>query len=435
MIKNQNDIYAGKRKFLYYYTPQPSPQKILIPDTPNALKKAIDKGAKAFDTLSFCRYPDRIFPAPRRWGDLYITIQDSNIIENDHRFYSIKNVISDFLTYNLKIGRESGIFNVFSLDGVGLQINSWTLRLEGGEDKLSDIYCHIAALLKKEFDKRGLTGFKIENRDRIETSISKYHNYSNALNHNEFFSNGYEVLKALSKQPRVWNNVSQSGSTRQIPPQIFMMIINEIREQQIEKTLIQLFKHCRFLNHCINGIKDIPAEILPYIDGIQDVSPKVLNAIFEKTNQEFTRHLMPMRRITPTVPSTCDQLKSLEICYNEKCSRQSPEGIFDPNWKWPNPILLPKHSSGDRSALHKIKCAVMIFQILTKSGIGEFDARDALRLVRGTFPTMDEVRAGLELLTDHFFLVPCDFPPYSYAGRRSSEWYIVNPMANDQLFE
>lgn len=72
-------------------------------------------------------------------------------------------------------------------------------------------------------------------------------------------------------------------------------------------------------------------------------------------------------------------------------------------------------------------CARFILRWIMRDRVTGFTARDALRCVRGRYPTMEKVNAGLSILEDRAFIFEASGEPRKGPGRKPSATYIVNP--------
>ena len=72
-------------------------------------------------------------------------------------------------------------------------------------------------------------------------------------------------------------------------------------------------------------------------------------------------------------------------------------------------------------------CARSILRWLIRDRVTGFTARDALRCVRGRYPTMEKVNAGLSILEDRAFIFEASGESRRGPGRKPSAAYIVNP--------
>ncbi len=72
-------------------------------------------------------------------------------------------------------------------------------------------------------------------------------------------------------------------------------------------------------------------------------------------------------------------------------------------------------------------CARSILRWIMRDRVAGFTARDALRCVRGRYPTMEKVNAGLSILEDRAFIFEASGEVRKGPGRKPSAAYIVNP--------
>jgi putative DNA primase/helicase len=77
------------------------------------------------------------------------------------------------------------------------------------------------------------------------------------------------------------------------------------------------------------------------------------------------------------------------------------------------------------------ECAKAILRWLVRDQVATFTARDALRSVRGRFPTMDKVNPGLAILEERGFIFGNPSDTRSGPGRKPSAIYTVNPRTGE----
>ena len=183
------------------------------------------------------------------------------------------------------------------------------------------------------------------------------------------------------------------------------------------------------------GLKDFTIKYNSLIEADMSIRcnrPKILTA------EEFTLHnykdfmnlsIEPHEAIHFSQPQEPRRRQRIIMDIILKVFKNGTQKEIFSRHTWPPSIPLKNDYLVAKSSPATIKCALMIFRKVTDLGIWEFQARDAHRLVRGTFKKIDEVKRGLDMLAEHHFLLRSDFPRYSYPGRRPSEWYIVNPTA------
>jgi hypothetical protein len=70
----------------------------------------------------------------------------------------------------------------------------------------------------------------------------------------------------------------------------------------------------------------------------------------------------------------------------------------------------------------RTECAKKIWAWLEREGVERFTGRDALKRVRGTFPTMKEVNPGLDVLEEYGLII-------KLPKEHKSQPYAVNPKA------
>ena len=81
-----------------------------------------------------------------------------------------------------------------------------------------------------------------------------------------------------------------------------------------------------------------------------------------------------------------------------------------------------------------IECAKHILAWIVDRRIDAFQARDAFEKVKGRYPKMEQVRAGLSILDDRAYIFPAPSPEREPGrpGRSPSPRYIVNPLAHEK---
>jgi len=73
------------------------------------------------------------------------------------------------------------------------------------------------------------------------------------------------------------------------------------------------------------------------------------------------------------------------------------------------------------------ECAKAILRWIERDRVATFTARDALRAVRGRFPTMEKIIPGLNILEERAFIFEASGESRRGPGRKPSAAYIVNP--------
>lgn len=74
------------------------------------------------------------------------------------------------------------------------------------------------------------------------------------------------------------------------------------------------------------------------------------------------------------------------------------------------------------------ECAKAILRWIERDRVTTFTARDALRAVRGRFPTMEKITPGLGILEERAFIFEAPGESRKGPGRKPSAAYIVNPQ-------
>ncbi|MEF3696732.1 DUF3987 domain-containing protein [Desulfolutivibrio sp.] len=75
----------------------------------------------------------------------------------------------------------------------------------------------------------------------------------------------------------------------------------------------------------------------------------------------------------------------------------------------------------------QLECAQAILKWIERDRVSSFTARDAMEKVKGRYPTMDKVNAGLAILEERAFIFPVSQDSRKGPGRRPSAVYTVNP--------
>jgi putative DNA primase/helicase len=72
-------------------------------------------------------------------------------------------------------------------------------------------------------------------------------------------------------------------------------------------------------------------------------------------------------------------------------------------------------------------CARAILRWIERDRVERFSARDTLEKVKGRFPTMEKVNAGLSILVERAFIFETTTEPHKGPGRKPSTAFTVNP--------
>ncbi|NDY55202.1 DUF3987 domain-containing protein [Desulfovibrio sulfodismutans] len=75
----------------------------------------------------------------------------------------------------------------------------------------------------------------------------------------------------------------------------------------------------------------------------------------------------------------------------------------------------------------QLECAQSILKWIERDRVSSFTARDAMGKVKGRYPTMDKVNAGLAILEERAFIFSASQDTRKGPGRRPSAVYTVNP--------
>jgi len=92
--------------------------------------------------------------------------------------------------------------------------------------------------------------------------------------------------------------------------------------------------------------------------------------------------------------------------------------------------ILAEHAKAAYSLMGSnpaMECARSILQWIVRDHVEQFSGRDALRAVRGRFPTMEQVNPGLALLEERAFIRQSD-ASRTGPGRKPSAAYVTNPL-------
>jgi len=411
-MNNQDRIYERKRRFLRYYL-KDNRTGVLIPDTPAARNKALENGALFFSTLSSCRGFLPGLPAPRKWGDLHLQCAVSS-----EEFDSLKDALSTFFHTKMGLG-GLGCLSVVpeGKHGIRIIVPARILGLEGGHPLLAEIYEFVS--------EEASTWLKRCGFDHAVTSARGYEvgQLAETLSYPQFTAMGLgDFMK------RNWPDENDPGhDDNPSPPLPNNLSLLKGGKRIWEGKLFNTFcNKCEFLNHFVSGVPTMTD--LECLDGILDVPQPVKKRFLISALKNMGGS--PGEPIPSATAAThCEHLKSRGRCSKDGCTHHSP-GELIVRWPQFSPFE-PIRNAVDDDIL---KCAIAIIQKMENRGIKEFQARDALRLIRGTFPTMDEVERGLDLLEARGFIVFADMPDYAHVGRRPSPWYLINPRARGHLF-
>ncbi len=93
--------------------------------------------------------------------------------------------------------------------------------------------------------------------------------------------------------------------------------------------------------------------------------------------------------------------------------------------------LLAEHARAAFSLMGQdpdIECARHVLAWIQRKRMESFTARDALNGVRGRYPKMEQVNAGLAILVDRAYVFPREAEARPGPGRKPSAGYVVNPL-------
>ncbi len=93
-------------------------------------------------------------------------------------------------------------------------------------------------------------------------------------------------------------------------------------------------------------------------------------------------------------------------------------------------VILADHAKAAYSLMGSnpaMECALSIVRWVVRDRVEQFSGRDALRAVRGRFPTMGLVNPGLELLEERAFIRQAE-ASHTGPGRKPSAVYVTNPL-------
>ncbi|QLA21249.1 DUF3987 domain-containing protein [Desulfolutivibrio sulfoxidireducens] len=93
--------------------------------------------------------------------------------------------------------------------------------------------------------------------------------------------------------------------------------------------------------------------------------------------------------------------------------------------------ILAEHAKAAYSLMGSnpaMECARSILRWIVRDHVERFTGRDALRIVRGRFSTMEMVNPGLALLEERAFIRQTDAASRNGPGRKPSAVYVVNPL-------
>lgn len=92
--------------------------------------------------------------------------------------------------------------------------------------------------------------------------------------------------------------------------------------------------------------------------------------------------------------------------------------------------ILAEHATaayGLMGSDQQLECAQAILKWIERDRVPSLTARDAMGKVKGRYPTMDKVNAGLAILEERAFIFPASQDARKGPGRRPSAVYTVNP--------
>lgn len=434
MNNNQESIFLNKQKFLYYH--KNNKEQHLIPNTSKAKETAILDGAKYFDTFSFCRSSEPSFPPAKKWGDLHIRFSAKKQI-TDENINCIKNTIRTFLYNNLDLKFNNfDSIKVIMLGnlGFGLSLPARLFKLENGNPLLPEIYQYITEKFEEFYLEKDREQNYIIHRGAFTNldNVKLYKSYSIPLNLNNFISNNWSQLQTLSISPQKWIEKPSNSSEVPISYDLLRTLKIKAREIHHDKKMNLLKKQCDFIERTLKKT-DIPKqEISVFTDVMRSFSIPITKRLLSEINKDRYKKITIEEQSSDIIDIpriSCEQIKAKKLCLSAKCNKNFPVEILM-GWR---PIIPLNRQNTGMIDVQTVKCAISILQKMLTRRIMEFQARDAHRLVRGSFRTITEVESGLRLLKEHNFLIQCKFPEYSYPGRRPSPWFLVNPMGTGKL--
>lgn len=415
-VDHQETIYKNKRKFLYYFVGDHRPGA-LIPDTHAAREDALKNGATSFSTLSFCRHHVPGLPAPRKWGNLHLQcIMPGK--QSPEAFDALKRSLNTFLS---NIGLASGVDILVVPQGecfFQLIVPDLLLGFENGHPLLAEIYEFAAKCGSDCLKRDGLDNYSLSS----STTCSSLHN-TLQISFSQFINisiNDYINIKDI-KYTKTSDNTFITVS-----PQLKYELIKggiKIWSTNIYK---MLSSRCWFLKRFTSKL--LPPEDIKLLLGISGLPQPVKQCFLDAAVNNMRGRMVDQVPVVETT-TQCSYLKKSNRCRKTQCTLASP-GELLAHW----PQVTPFSPNGNDVDIKALKCAIAIFQKLAKRKVSEFQARDAHRMVRGTYGTICEVEKGLDLLEARGFVVRADMPHYSHVGRRPSPWFLVNPKVQGQLF-
>lgn len=434
MSPKQEEIYQENPKFFYFYKRNSNQyKKFLIPYTENAKKRAIEQGALFFSSYRSCRHNRQFFPRARKWGDLYIRFTKIGLVTNEG-FDSIKNVISIFFSQQLKLHRLDAAKVIILGDmGFGLMVPSEYFQLQGGHPLLPKIYHCVTEMLGNYYAKSFCEkSYKIEKSDLTDIeNVNNADRYNIPLTFGEFLSYSYGQVIDLSMSPKNIEGTGKKDVYGSISNNLFRLMIKKAqREDHFDNIGKFLIDRCDLFRGLKKSrfISDPQKPLL--LNALEGYAPKVQKFLIEELQKSgiIIGELFPANIISSK--TICEKLRTAKLCFNKNCNHKAPSELLN---VWSNCVPFQRILK-DVSELQKSKCAILILQKLKHRGISEFTSRDALRLVRGSFPTIDEVESGLQLLERHNLLIRFELGDYSYPGRRPAPWFLLNKLWDGKIF-
>nr|WP_321259062.1 hypothetical protein [uncultured Pseudodesulfovibrio sp.] len=413
----QEKIYTGKRRFIRYYGANEN-SGYLIPDTPAAKQRALNNGAKYFSTFSSCRISQPGILIPRKWGDLHLQICLSH--KSFDYFPTFKNWLHSLLTKELLIGELESISIGFNGLGIWeIVVPDYILGFDQGHPLLAEAYDYVAQLAEQSLHKHVVAGSTSKSLRLYEVhQANKRMPFSTFMQASLDDCESWECNKSRSNSQRALTTLSHR-STR-------LFFLKGGKKIWIQKVSQKIGAKCEFLNRiasCYPVMEDI--KLLMGISSLPEAVRQFFLTSAIKNNGGSLGAPIP----TNDTVVTCNTIRELGRCKKKQCTLNSPGELLV---KWPQVIPFSRIPNGIDTEV--LKCAIAVFQKLEKREVFEFQARDAHRLVRGSFKTISIVEEGLALLEGRGFVVRPDMPDYSHAGRRPSPWYLVNPSGHKQLF-
>lgn len=431
MHKHQEKIFKDKRTFLYYHKAQEK-TKYLIPNTKKAKKKAVSNGAQYFDTFSFCRSEKHSLVPVRMWGDLYIKFINRQYLMKNEDLKNIKKIITTYFDNRgvLSSNKKDIKIMVLGKEGFGISIPARLFQIENGYHLLPEIYQSVTEQFKKyclRYDPKNAYSINQSNLKEIENTKCKDH-YNVQLSLDDFLSKNCEELQVLS------STTQKCPELTSCPEKDLTLYgpLDILRKDALKIRIKKDIKYIRINCGCLNKIYSYQSISKENAHLFASVIERFPNSVRGNLIAELKKKVLFEKDINNRnyhLNVTCNDLKIKGLCTSPHCNRNHPFEIFK-RWPQTSPLDGAKKLPQD---LQTIKCAISIIQKMARREIIEFQARDAHRRVRGSFPTINEVECGLQLLVKHKFLIRCDLPEYSYPGRRPSPWFLVNPNGKDKL--